>query len=69
MLELRHKYLESKGIADRGHALTDEERGELTKRVRDEYEASEGQRVLQEKDIETGKANGKGWDGQRGSWR
>ena len=28
VLELRHKYLESKGIADRCHVQTDEERGE-----------------------------------------
>ena len=63
VMELRHKYIESKCIADLGHVLTPNERGELTKGVRDEHEATEEQRVLQDKYVERGKAKGKWWTG------
>ena len=58
VLELRQSYLKSKGIEDLRHVLTSDERAELTKRARDDYEDSEEQRALQEKDVEKGKAKG-----------
>ena len=59
VLELRQSYLKSKGIEDLRHVLTSDERAELTKRARADYEDSEEQRVLQDLDMEKGKAKGK----------
>jgi hypothetical protein len=64
VLELRQSYLKSKGIEDLRHVLTSDERAELTKRVRAEYENSEEQRALQDTDADKGKAKGKGWEGK-----
>ena len=58
-LELRQSYLKSKGIEDLRHVLTSDERAELTERARADFEDSEEQRVLQDLDIEKGKAKGK----------
>ena len=46
-LELRQNYLQSKGIQDRRHVLNEKQRGELTKRARDDYGASPKQQELQ----------------------
>ena len=59
VLELRQSYLKSKGIEDLRHVLTSDERNELTKRARADYEDSEEQRILQDLDIKKGKAEGK----------
>ena len=59
VLELRQSYLKSKGIEDLRHVLTNDERNELTKRARADYEDSEEQRILQDLDIKKGKAEGK----------
>ena len=64
MLQLRQSYLERKGIRDLRHVLTNDERAELTKRARADYEDSEEQRVLQHADVEIWKAKGKGWRGK-----
>ena len=64
VLELRQSYLKSKGIKDLSHVLTSDERMELTKRARADYEDSEEQQQLQKKDVEKGKTKGKGWTGQ-----
>ena len=58
VLELRHKYVASTGIADLRHVLTEEERGELTKGVKDEYEDSVEQRLLQDTDVVKGETEG-----------
>ena len=64
VLELRQSYLKSKGIKDLRHVLTSDERIELTKRARADYEDSEEQRILQDLDIRNGKARGKQWRGK-----
>ena len=66
VLELRKSYLESKGIEDLRHVLSNDERAGFTKRARAEYKDSEEQRVLQDRDVEKGKAKGKGW-GSKGA--
>ena len=66
MLELRHRYLVSKGIEDPRHVLTDEERAEFIRCVRADFEDSEEQRALQDTDVEKWKAKGKGW-GSKGA--
>ena len=43
VLELRQSYLKSKGIKDLRHVLTSDERIELTKRAKADYEDSEEQ--------------------------
>ena len=58
VLELRQIYLKSKGIEDLRHVLTSDERAELTKRARADYDDPEDQRVLQDVDIEKGKTKG-----------
>ncbi|MDA8583139.1 hypothetical protein N9L68_02875 [bacterium] len=50
VLGLRRSYLRSKGIEDLRHVLAGDERAELTKRIRDDYEGSEEQRVMQDTD-------------------
>ena len=71
VLQLRHDFLKSKNIDDLRHVLTESERGELVKGARQEYEKSEQQLALQERDAEKGKAKGKtakqGADGTKGS--
>jgi len=69
VLELRQSYLKSKGIEDLRHVLTSDERAELTKRVRAEYENSEEQRDLQDTDVDKGKAKGKGCEGKGAAGR
>ena len=64
VLELRQSYLKSKGIKDLSHVLTSDERMELTKRARADYEDSEEQRKLRALDISNGKARGKQWEGK-----
>ena len=59
VLELRQSYLKSKGIEDLHHVLTSDERNELIKRARADYEDSEAQRILHDLDIEKGKGKGK----------
>ena len=59
VLELRHSYLESKGIEDPCHILMDAERDELIKRAKAEYEGSEEQRFLQSADARKWKPKGK----------
>ena len=50
VLELRHRYLVSKGIEEPRHVLTDEERAEFIRCVRADFEDSEEQRALQDTD-------------------
>ena len=59
VLELRHSYLESKGIEDPCHILMDAERDELIKRAKAEYEGSEEQQFLQSADAKKWKAKRK----------
>ena len=59
VLELRQSYLKSKGIENLRYVLTSDERVELTKRARADFEESEAQRILQDLDIRNGKAGGK----------
>ena len=59
VLRVRHEFLRSKNIADLRHVLTEAERGELVKRAREEYEQSEHQLALQDRDAEKGKGKGK----------
>ncbi len=59
VLRIRHDFLRSKNIADMRHVLTEEERAELVKRAREEYESSDFQVQLQNRDAEKGKAKGK----------
>ena len=68
VLELRQSYLKSKGIEDLRHVLTKDERKELSKRAKADYEDSEEQRSLQELDIKKGKDEGREWMG-RGALR
>ena len=58
-LRVRRAFLRSKNIDDFRHVLTEDERGELVKWARQEYERSERQLALQERDAEKGKAEGK----------
>ena len=58
VLQQRHDFLRYKGITDMSHILNSDERGELTKRVRDEYEKSEEQVELQDRDAAKGVAKG-----------
>jgi len=69
VLELRQSYLKSKGIENLRHVLTNDERAELTKRARADYEDLEEQRVLQHTDVEKGKAKGKGWRSKEATGR
>ena len=55
VLELRQSYLKSKGIENLRYVLTSDERVELTKRARADFEESEAQRILQDLDIENGR--------------
>jgi len=55
VLELRQSYLKSKGIENLRYVLTSDERVELTKRARADFEESEAQRILQDLDIEKGR--------------
>ena len=59
VLELRHSYLERKGIEDPFHILMDAERDELIKCAKAEYEGSEEQRFLQSADAKKWKPKGK----------
>ena len=59
VLELRLSYLKSKGIEDLHHVLTNDERNELIKRARADYEDSEEQRSLHDLDIKKGKHEGR----------
>ena len=59
VLELRHSYLESKGIEDPFHILMDAERDELIKWAKAQYEGSEEQRFLQSADARKWKPKGK----------
>ena len=59
VIELRQSYLKSKGIDYLRHVLTSDERAELTKRARADYEDSEAQRILHDLDIGKGNAEGK----------
>ena len=59
VLELRQSYLKSNGIDNLRHVLTSDESAELVGRVRTEYEETEEQRALQDKDVKKGKAIGK----------
>ena len=61
-LHLRQKFLRSKGIADMRHVLTEDERGELAKAARQTYDKSQEQRLLQARDLDTGRAKGMGGD-------
>ena len=67
VLQLRHEFLRSKGIADMSHVFTKAERSEFTSLARQTYEESEEQRILQDRDRETykGLAKGKGGEGKR----
>ena len=60
VLELRQRYLRSKGIKNPLHVLNSDQRAEFTKGVREEYEESEEQQKLQRNDVEKGLAKGKG---------
>ena len=55
-MQVRRDLLTNKSIADLCHALTESERVELVKGARQEYEKSEQQLALQERDAETWKA-------------
>ena len=59
VLRARHEFLRSKNITDLRHKLTEYERAQLVKDVRQEYEDSEEQRALQERDAAKGKAKDK----------
>ena len=59
VLELRHSYLERKGIEDPFHILMGAERDELMKWAKAEYEGSEEQRFLQSADAKKWKPKGK----------
>ena len=63
ILRVRHGFLRSKNITNLRHVLTADERKELVKRVRDEYEHSEEQLLLQQRDAEkfTSKGEAKGF--------
>ena len=63
VLELRQSYLKSKGIEDLRHVLTKDERKELSKRAKADYEDSEEQRSLQDLDIKKGKDEGREYMG------
>ena len=52
VLRFRQNYLRMKGISDMRRVLTPEERGELVKAARNEYEATEEQQALQQRDKE-----------------
>ncbi len=58
VLRVRDEFLRSKNIDDPRHVLTEDERAELVKWTRQEYERSERQLALQERDAEKGKAKG-----------
>ena len=60
VLELRRSYLESQGIENPYHVLTDNERTDFMKRVREKYENSQEQRDLQDADVHKWKSKGKG---------
>ena len=64
VLELRQRYLKSKGIKNLAHVLNKEQRAEFTRGARKEYEETEEQQHLQKKDIEKGRAIGKEWTGR-----
>ena len=59
VLELRQRYLRSKGIKNPLHVLNSDQRAEFTKGVREDYEESEEQQKLQRNDVEKGLAKGK----------
>ena len=61
VLELRQSYLESKGIKDLRYVLTGDQRVELIKRAKAEYEDSEEQRILQYAGV-------KKWNAKRKLW-
>ena len=74
VLRVRRAFLETKNIHDLGHELTEPERGEISKRARDVYEATPPQLALQDRDRDkgiakskTGKQDARGARGSRGA--
>ena len=67
VLQVREEFLRRKNITNARRVLTPSERGELVQSARQEYEESEEQLALQERDAVKGKAAGKGSKGLQNS--